>query len=161
MNRDVSVMCFIIFLFFLHAVDGHGRRARKTSSYFVFCLMHFIIYHGNLIIDSLRMPAYDHSSGHLSLMMGMRWRAAKRKRQFIMHRHKSPAHILVGQKQYAAGGARNRSKAEIERRVGGKEAGIALRTLYSNAEAKCIRYILIIHYTHLYCYHGRGPFLPF
>lgn len=54
------------------------------------------------------------------------------------------------------------SKAEIERRVGGKEAGIAIiRTLYSNAEAKCIRYIFIIHYTHLDCYHGRGPFLPF
>lgn len=44
----------------------------------IFCLSaHFNIYHlltcgGNLIIDSLRMPADDHSSRRLSLMMGMR-----------------------------------------------------------------------------------------
>lgn len=110
-------MCFIITLpFFLHAADDHGRRWQEDV--IIFCLpVHFIIYHdhlltcgGNLIIDSLRMPAADHSSGHLFVDDGKAMTSCKTKRQFIMHRHNSPAHILGSQKLYATGGARKQGR---------------------------------------------------
>lgn len=69
-------MCFIILLFFGTRLTIMAAVGKKDV--IIFCLSaHFIIYHlltcgGNLIIDSLRMPADDHSSRRLSLMMGMR-----------------------------------------------------------------------------------------
>lgn len=80
-------MCFIITLLFF-CMQPTVMAAVGKKDVIIFCLpVHFIIHHdhlltcgGNLIIDSLRMPADDHSSGHLFVDDGKAMTSCKTKK---------------------------------------------------------------------------------
>lgn len=151
MNRDVTV-CASLLLYFFFACSRRSRPplARKTSSYFVcLCILLFIMIICWLAAGIWSSIAYEcrptiTAVAIFSLMMEKRWRAAKQKRQFIMHRHNSPAHILGSQKLYATGGARKQGRNWKKSR--GKGGGYSNNT-YTVLQCRSQVYTLYFYYT--------------